>query len=144
MNINEVRLCGRLTKDPQLSKTSSGKSTINFNLAVNDGYGENKRVSFINCVAYEKTANLINQYCKRGDELYCEGRINSYSYDNQKTGRKEFVTNVLVNRLQFGAKPQYTTGFTAFEQQHSNQSEDPFSAFANSPALDITDDNLPF
>lgn len=144
MNINEVRLCGRLTRDVQVSKTSNGKTVANLCLAVNEGYGENKKTSYINCVAYEKTANAISQYCKKGDELYCEGKVNSFSYESQKTGRKEYVTNVLVNRVQFGARPQYTTGYTTFEQQHGNPANDPFVSFESSPSLDITDENLPF
>ena len=87
--INRVVLVGRLTRDPELRKTQSGTSVCSFTMAVG------RRVStqgqpdadFINCVAWNKTADLMTQYLHKGSLIGLEGRIQTRSYDNQQGQR---------------------------------------------------------
>ena len=100
--INRVVLVGRLTRDPELRKTQSGTSVCSFTMAVG------RRVStqgqpdadFINCVAWNKTADLMTQYLHKGSLIGLEGRIQTRSYDNQQ-GQRVYVTEVVAESVQF-------------------------------------------
>ena len=100
--INRVILVGRLTRDPELRKTQSGASVVSYTIAVN------RRVQtpgqpdadFINCVAWNKTADLMAQYLHKGSLIGVEGRIQTRSYDNQQ-GQRVYVTEVITDSVQF-------------------------------------------
>ena len=85
--MNSVNLIGRLTAKPTFGYTNSNIAYARFTLAVNrnfkDANGE-RQADFINCVAYRKTAELINQYTDKGDMLGIEGRIQTGSYTASK------------------------------------------------------------
>ena len=92
---------GRLTRDPEVRYTQSGKACAKFTLAIDrrksaDG---NQQADFISCVAWEKTAEVISQYCTKGKKIAVEGRIQTRSYE--KDGRKTYVTEVVVNGMEF-------------------------------------------
>ena len=72
--INQVMLLGRLTRNPELKKTESNKSVLNFTLAIKDAYNKDK-TEFIDCVAWNQSADFLNQYAGQGDLISCEGRI---------------------------------------------------------------------
>lgn len=100
--INQVVLIGRLVRDVELRKTTSGKSTVSFSLAVNRmKAGESGQdVDFITCVAWNKTAENMEKYLKKGSLIGVEGRIQSRTYKN-KQGSTVSVNEVLVNQLHF-------------------------------------------
>lgn len=94
---NSVTLVGRITKDLELRNTTSGTNVLGFTLANN---GRNDQVSYIDCVAFNKSAELIDQYCSKGSQLAVSGRLQQRSYD-AKDGSKRYVTEVIVNDFQF-------------------------------------------
>ena len=96
--MNKVILMGRLTKDPVVKE--GRKKTARFTLAVND-YG--KEANFINCVAFEKTATTIGQWCKRGQQILIEGSIHTGSYQKE-SGEKVYTTDVWVSKMEFAEK----------------------------------------
>ena len=63
---NSINLVGRLTRDPELKKTSSGKSITTFTLAVDRHSKGAKKTDFINCDAWERTAEIVTQYAHKG------------------------------------------------------------------------------
>ena len=67
--INIAVIAGRLTKDVELAKTQNGNSVAKFTVAVN---GYNDTTDFINCVAWNKLADIVNMYCKKGDLVTVE------------------------------------------------------------------------
>ena len=92
---------GRLTRDPNVKYTQSGKAYASFTLAIDrrrsaDG---NQQADFISCVAWEKTAEVISQYAGKGRKIAVEGRIQTCSYE--KDGRKYYVTEVVVQSMEF-------------------------------------------
>ena len=92
---------GRLTRDPEVRYTQSGKACAKFTLAIDrrrSGDG-NPQADFIACVAWEKTAEIISQYCTKGKKIAVEGRIQTRSYE--KDGRKTYVTEVVVQSMEF-------------------------------------------
>ena len=95
-------LIGRLTRDPELRKTQNGTSVCSFTLAVNRRQNQDgtQEADFINCVAWNKLADNIQLYQKKGNQLGIEGRINTRSYDNQQ-GQKVYVTEVIAENVQF-------------------------------------------
>lgn len=98
--INVAVISGHLTKDVELLKTQNGNSVAKFTVAV-DGYNDN--TNFINCVAWNKLADILNQYCKKGDLVTVEGRISVRNYDN-KQGQKVYITEVIANNVQLPPK----------------------------------------
>lgn len=104
-DINSVTLIGRSTKDIEIRKTQSGKSVVQFTLAVNRR-GKDAGADFINCVAWEKTADVLAQYCHKGDRIGIIGRIATRSYDDKNTGKKTFVTEIMVDQFEFLSEPK--------------------------------------
>ena len=93
---------GRLTRDPEVRYTQSGKACAKFTLAIDRRRsGDDKQqVDFIQCVAWEKTADVISRYCTKGKKIAVEGRIQTRSYD-AKDGTKRYVTEVVVQSMEF-------------------------------------------
>ena len=92
---------GRLTRDPNVKYTQSGKAYASFTLAIDrrrSGDG-NQQADFISCVAWEKIAEVISQYCTKGKKIAVEGRIQTRSYEQD--GNKRYVTEVVVQSMEF-------------------------------------------
>lgn len=99
--INQVALVGRLTKDVDVRKTQSNKSVATFTLAVDKIVSGQKQADFIPCTAWEKTADLLAQYCHKGSLIGVTGRINTRNYEDPNTQKKVYVTEVLAERVVF-------------------------------------------
>ncbi len=94
--INNVTIVGRLTKQPELRKTPNNISTMNFTLACDNPF-QKDHTDFINCVAWNKSAEFLSTYANKGDVVGCTGRINTRSYDGQNG--KVYVTEVVCDRV---------------------------------------------
>lgn len=110
MNINKAILCGRITKNLELKSLTNGNKVLSFGLATNrtwkDQQGtKHEDATFHNIVAFGKQAEVISQYCVKGDELYIEGRIQNRSYDKQD-GTKAYISEVILESFQFGQKKE--------------------------------------
>ena len=121
---------GRLTRDPEVRYTQSGKACAKFTLAIDrrkSGDG-NQQADFIQCGAWEKIAEVISQYTGKGRKIAVEGRIQTRSYD-ANDGSKRYVTEVVVNSMEFcdskGGGVSTTNG----------------GAFAGTP---VPDEDIPF
>lgn len=89
---------GRLTKDVELRYTpGEGKAVTNFNMAVDDGFGEHKKTYFINVVVWGKTAESLVTYTHKGSKVAVQGKITTRSYD-AKDGTKRYVTEVVADQ----------------------------------------------
>ena len=107
--MNVVILMGRITKDTELKVTSNGTSVMSFTIAVqrkykntNGGYD----ADFINCVAFGKTAEFIQNYFGKGRLINVIGSMQSRTWDDAQ-GQKRYSTEVIVNEVNFcGDKPQ--------------------------------------
>ena len=100
---NKVQLIGNLGNDPEIITLDSGKKLAKFSLATNGSYkdanGEKQtKTEWHNLVAWNKTAELIENYVKKGQEIAIEGKLTSRSYDD-KEGIKKYITEVVVNEL---------------------------------------------
>lgn len=132
--MNRICLIGRLTRNPELKESESGTKQTTFTLAVNrikDG------ADFINCVAWNKIAEVINKYLTKGRELGIEGRLQTNSYEDRE-GNKHYTTSVVVDNITFiGSKEQDK------EQDIVKQDvKDPFEEFGDE--IELSDEDLPF
>lgn len=174
--INRVVLVGRLTKDPDFRFTASGIAVARFTCAVNrtfsNAQGE-READFINIVVWRRQAENVANYCKKGNLVGIDGRIQTSSYENQE-GHRVYVTEVVADSVQFleprsqqagmgagsyGGQPQAQPQNYGGQQPNNN----PFAAgggqnpprentrlggedpFLNDgQPIDISDDDLPF
>ncbi len=101
--MNKVVLIGRLTRDPELRYTQSGTAVTSFTLAVDRRFtnqsGE-READFINCVAWQKTAEFVANYFKKGKLMALEGRIQVRSYETNE-GQRRWVTEVVAEQIEF-------------------------------------------
>lgn len=130
MNLNNVVLSGRLTKDVELKQSQSGKYYVQFTLAVDKLVGKEKQADFINCVAWEKLAEVLSQYTHKGSKVNVMGRLSTRNYKNSD-GLTIYVTEVVINQLELcDSKPKEDN-----QQEYNNKVTDEFA---------ITSDDLPF
>lgn len=97
--MNNVTLMGRLTRDPELKYSQSGKAFCRFSLAVQREFNREK-ADFINCLAFGKTAETIAEYLKKGRRMAIVGRIQTGSYQNSN-GDTVYTTEVVADRFEF-------------------------------------------
>lgn len=95
--MNRVILIGRTTKDIELRYTNNEKAVARFTIAVNRKVQDG--ADFINCVAWGKTAELLDKYVKKGHRVGIIGRIQTGSYD--KDGKKVYTTDVVAEEVEF-------------------------------------------
>ncbi|MGA2441723.1 MAG: single-stranded DNA-binding protein [Tepidisphaeraceae bacterium] len=105
-NVNRVILIGNLTRDPQLKYLPSQTAVVEFGLATNRRYktasGEERdEVCFVDCSAFGRMAEVINQYCQKGKQLYIEGRLKFDSWEDKQGGGKRSKLSVVVENFQF-------------------------------------------
>ena len=111
--MNKILLIGRLTKDPELRYTQSGTAVASFTLAVNRSFANQngeREADFINCVAWQKAAEFVSQYFKKGQQMALEGRLQVRSYDDNN-GQRRWVTEVVTEKVEFvGSKGSGNSG----------------------------------
>lgn len=100
--MNHISLTGRLTKDLELRATATGKDTVSFSLAVNDGKDSNNNpiTDFINISAFGERAKLVHNYCHKGDLISVEGKLKPYVKDDGN-GNKTSYYSVVMERVEF-------------------------------------------
>jgi single-strand DNA-binding protein len=107
MYINKVMLFGNLTRDPELRALPSGMNVASFSVATNRVYKDRdgkkqEQTDFHNVVVFGRQADTINQYLKKGSSVFVEGRMQTRSWE--KDGKKNYRTEVIADRVQFGPR----------------------------------------
>lgn len=110
--MNKVTLLGRLAQDPEIRYTNNGKAVTNFTMAVDRG--KDKGADFIPVVFWDKTAETIGNYVKKGQRLLIEGRLQVRSYENTN-GEKRRVTEVVGNYMEFIEKAEKTNSSDSWD-----------------------------
>ena len=150
MYLNKVFLYGNLTRDPELKALPSGTQVVSFGLATNRTYKDKNGVKqemaeFHNIVAFGRTAEVIAQYMKKGRPIFVEGRIQTRSWDDKESGKKNYRTEIVVGNFQFGAEGGRAGGDSAVAgkpKEGGNQAEEIDTI--EYPAEDINPDEIPF
>ena len=94
--MNKVHLIGNLTRDPEVRYTQSGKAVCTFSIAINDGYGENKKAYFFPVVVWNKSAEACGNSLHKGSKVAVTGKLTSRQYDN-KEGEKVTVFEIVAD-----------------------------------------------
>ena len=134
--MNKAILIGNIVRDIELRQTNSGKNIVDFTIAINNGKGRD--ADFINCQAWEKTADILAQYTSKGSKIAVDGSIKTTSYTN-KEGNKIYKTFVQVYQVELLGSKSDNNNNT--ERQYSS---DDFDNNTNSASLDIQNQELPF
>lgn len=99
-SINQVILMGRLTRDPEMRTTTTGKTIASFSLAVDRG-GQDDQADFFDITAWEKLGELVNQYLSKGRRCLVQGRLRQDSWDDKETGKKRSRVEVVATDVTF-------------------------------------------
>ena len=99
-SINQVILMGRLTRDPEVRTTSTGKTITSFSLAVDRG-GQDDQADFFDITAWEKLGELVAQYLSKGRRCLVQGRLRQDSWDDKESGKKRSKVEVVATDVTF-------------------------------------------
>lgn len=105
--MNITALSGRLTKDPELRHTTSGKAVVAFTIAV-DRPGVKDKTDFIDCIAWEKKAEFVSRYFRKGQRIEVSGIITTRTYE--KDGEKRKTTEIRCDQVFFGDSKKSDSG----------------------------------
>ena len=94
--LNKIVTIGRLTRDPEVRYTASGKAVCTFSIAVDDGYGENKKAYFFPVVVWNKSAEACGNSLNKGSKVAVTGKLTSRQYDN-KEGMKVTAFEIVAD-----------------------------------------------
>ncbi|NTV98020.1 MAG: single-stranded DNA-binding protein [Chlorobiaceae bacterium] len=156
--LNKVMLIGHLGSDPELRTTTSGQSVVNFTVATNENFKDGsgnmqERTEWHRIVVWGKLAEICSQYLKKGRQVYIEGRLQTRSWDDSKSGEKKYATEIVCTDMQMlggreqggpeGAGQGYAAKPVRASQQ--NAGDDYLSSGPDSRAMLENDkDDLPF
>lgn len=99
-SINQVIIMGRLTRDPEMRTTTTGKTIASFSLAV-DRVGQDDQADFFDVTAWEKLGELVNQYLSKGRRCLVQGRLRQDSWDDKETGKKRTRIEIVATDVTF-------------------------------------------
>lgn len=99
-------IVGNVTRDPEMRTTPSGSQVCSFAIAVNRSYKDSSgaqqdQVSYLDCVAWGKSAEIISQYIKKGSQLLVSGRLEQRSWEDKNSGQRRSRTEIVVEDFSF-------------------------------------------
>lgn len=124
--MNRTIILGRLTREPEVKVTSSDKTTTTFGLAVDRPFKNREgktEADFINIVTWNKTAEIAGNYLHKGERCLVEGRLQIRSYEG-KDGQKNYVTEVVADRVEFIEKRNSSSQKQGFESMGDDITQD--------------------
>lgn len=123
-SINQVIIMGRLTRDPEVRTTTTGKTITSFSLAVDRG-GQDDQADFFEVTAWEKLGELVSQYLSKGRRCLVQGRLRQDSWDDKETGKKRSKVEVVATDVTFLDGPSGNEGGNSSPYQGGNTSSSP-------------------
>src|ERR1022692_1295481 len=155
-SVNKVILLGNVGKDPEIRSTPGGTMVANFSLATSDRFQDQQgnwqdKTEWHNLVCFQRTAEIVRDYVKKGSKLYIEGKIQTRSWDDKESGQKRYRTEILVNELVLLSGRDEGRGAAASSRSTSSSSST--ASFDQRPPAghddvaqqaEISDDDIPF
>jgi single-strand DNA-binding protein len=144
MYINKAFVGGNLTRDPEMKALPSGAKVTTFSVATNrvwkDQSGMRQEATeYHNVVVFGRQAETCAQFLRKGSNCFIEGRIQTRSWDGPD-GQKRYRTEVVADRVQFGARPTGNGGPAASAPEMIDEAPDAIEY----PTDDINPDDIPF
>ncbi|MDW5265473.1 MULTISPECIES: single-stranded DNA-binding protein [Acidobacteriaceae] len=151
-SVNKVILLGNVGKDPEIRATAGGMTVANFSIATTDRIkGQDgqftDKTEWHNLVAFQRTAEIVRDYVKKGNKLYVEGRLQTSSWDDKTTGQKKYKTEIIVSDLSLLSGKGEGGGESSGGYAKSNTASYDQRTPASQPDYadtGITDDDIPF
>lgn len=152
--VNKALLLGHVGKDPEIRSTAGGTIVASFSFATSDRQKDSQgnwadKTEWHNLVAFNRTAEIVRDYVKKGTPLFVIGKIQTRSWDDKDSGQKKYRTEVLVNELSLlggrgdsgasGNGGGYSRGNAGGYGQTQSATSDDYYADQG-----ITDDDIPF
>ncbi|MGB0965607.1 MAG: single-stranded DNA-binding protein [Litorivicinus sp.] len=159
--VNKVILVGNLGNDPEMRATQSGSQIANLSIATSESWRDKQtgemqeKTEWHRVVFFNRLAEIAGQYLRKGSKVYIEGKLQTRSWDDQATGQKKYMTEIVGNEMQMldsrgegggmggggGYQPQQ-----APRQQAPAAPQAPSQPLAPPPGFgsDIGDDDIPF
>ncbi|MEA3344182.1 MAG: single-stranded DNA-binding protein [Patescibacteria group bacterium] len=129
MNLNKIFILGNLTRDPIIKALPSGQSVANFGVATNRVYYDKdkqkkEQTEFHNVVAFGRTAEIIQQYLKKGSMVLIEGRVQTRNWEDQ-SGNKHYMTEIITEKMQLGPRnAPFQKDNSNFSGSYQNQNKE--------------------
>ena len=159
--VNKVILLGNVGKDPEIRATQGGMTIASFSLATADRQKDQSgqyvdKTEWHNMVAFQRTAEVVRDYVKKGTQIMIEGKIQTRSWDDKESGQKKSRTEILINDLTLlggGQGKENGNGNSHAAASSSRSSGGASSSRGNDPGYGqqqdygdqgITDDDIPF
>lgn len=147
MYLNKAFVAGNLTRDPELRALPSGANVSTFGVATNRvWYNQNREkqeaTEFHNIVVFGRQAETCAQYLKKGSQVLVEGRLQTRSWD--KDGQKQYRTEIVADRVQFGAPPSGGRGGYQEAKGDDQPSAKGGGEDIQYPSEEISPDDIPF
>ncbi|MCQ2801265.1 MAG: single-stranded DNA-binding protein [Bacilli bacterium] len=144
--LNRIVLTGRLTRDPELKRTTSDKPVASFTLAVDDnmkGPNGEKTTTFIGVTVWDNQADNVAKFLRKGSLVGVDGRIRQRTFE-KRDGTKASVIEVIANHVEF-LEPKGSREIPNEEIIFDDeQPSEPVEESKNLDAIDVADDDLPF
>jgi single-strand DNA-binding protein len=148
-SVNKVILVGRLGRDPELKYTASGTPFCRFSMATDDswndkGTGERQeRTEWHSIVAWDRLAEICNQYLTKGKLVYIEGKLQTREWDDQE-GNKRKTTEVLARDMVMLSSGSGEASSTGAPRRTVSAEASSAAGGAAPVSSTITDDDIPF
>ncbi|MFQ3597607.1 MAG: single-stranded DNA-binding protein [Chloroherpetonaceae bacterium] len=159
-DLNKVMLIGRLGADPEARSTPSGSTVVNFNLATGDSYKDKNTGQMVDktewhrIVVWDKLGEICRQYLHKGSLVYIEGRLQTRSWDDKDTGKKNYMTEIVCSDMQIltpksqSDRGGYATPASEYDEppaQPSPKASAPRpKSSSDAPSSEPKNDDLPF
>jgi single-strand DNA-binding protein len=155
-SVNKVILVGHLGRDPELRYTPNNVPVAKFSVATNSRFKDNEgnwqdRTEWHNVVCWQRLAEIANEYLKKGNQVYIEGRLQTRSWDDKQTGQKRYATDIIASDMVLlGGRPEGAGGGGGGERARGASANAAAPAPEAQPAPDyenstqITDADIPF
>lgn len=142
-SINQVILMGRLTRDPEVRTTTTGKTITSFSLAVDRG-GQEDAADFFDVTAWEKLGELVSQYLSKGRRCLVQGRLRQDSWDDKETGKKRSKVEVVATDVTFldGPSGDNSGNSGGSQPRQNNKSDDVVIEDIDDKPIDLSE--IPF
>jgi single-strand DNA-binding protein len=143
-SVNKVILVGNLGKDPEVKYTPNGTAVAKFSVATNERFKDKSgewqdRTEWHNIVAWQRLAEIVGEYIKKGSKVYIEGRLQTSSWEDKQSGEKKYRTEIIAQDLVMlgGRGDVEQDGGSLRNGNHGRHQEEV-------PAGEITDEDIPF
>ncbi len=153
-SVNKVILLGNVGKDPEIRSTPGGVMVANFTLATSDRQKDAQgnwqdRTEWHNLKAFNRTAEIVRDYVKKGTKLYVEGKITTNSWDDKESGQKRYRTEIIIFDLSLlSGRDEGGSGGGGYSRQSSSAAgvdqRPPAGQDDFAQSTEISDDDIPF